>query len=318
VVFAAWVDPFFITAEGGASARANTLIDSFHSLLARHPDRLALVRSGVELSAAREERKLAGILGIEGGHAIEESLEKLEFFFERGVRVMTLVWFNHLSWIRSSAEEAGPGIPEGLAPFGVRVVEKMNELGMVVDLSHTCERSFLDAVAASSRPVFASHSGCRALHDHQRNITDHQLRELARNGGVIGIPFLPSFLDAEAAAAGQALKEEVAALTREGERENDTEVHLRVVGFFRRAECGLSVERLVDHIAHAAEVAGVEHVGLGSDFDGIGWSIDELQDASCYPVLVEPLIRRGFGEEELGLILGGNIARVFSEVTGGR
>ncbi len=314
-VFACWVAPRFIATEGGAFGRAADLADRFDALVGAHPDRIAHVRNSEELLAARDRGQLAGILGIEGGHAIEESLEKLEWFHDRGLRVMTLVWWNHLSWIRSSAEKAGPDIPEGLAPFGRRVVEKMNELGIVIDLSHTCERSFLDAIEASSRPVFASHSGCQRVHDHPRNVSDEQLRALAHGGGVIGIPFLPPFLDEGAAQAAAGLKDQIAALRREGESETDIGLHLREVEFFRSAPIGLSIERVVDHIAHAAEVAGVEHVGLGSDFDGIAWSVDELQDVSEYPALVRPLESRGFTTGEIEGILGGNMARVFGEVT---
>lgn len=315
VVFACWVDPVHIEREGGAFARATALADRLDALVAAHPGGIAHVRNGAELAAARASGRLAGILGIEGGHAIEESLEKLEHFHARGLRVMTLVWWNHLSWIRSSAAEAGPDVPPGLAPFGRRVVERMNELGIVVDLSHSGERSHLDAIEASSAPVIASHSGCKAVHDHPRNVSDEGIRALARGGGVIGVPFLPPFLDADAARVSAELKPEVEALKRGDERDNEAGLHLREVEFFRNAPCGLSIERVVDHVAHVAELVGADHVGLGSDFDGIAWSVDELQDVSAYPALVEPLERRGFSGEEIAKILGGNFVRVFEEVT---
>jgi membrane dipeptidase len=314
VVLTCWVDPAFIERPGGARGRADRLMDAYDELLAAHPEQVAAVTDGPSLQAAQESGRVAAILGIEGGHALEESREVLEHFHGRGLRVLTLVWNNHLSWIRSCVEEtAGPEVPAGLGPFGVEVVRRMNELGILVDLSHTCERSFHDTVDASAAPVIASHSGCKALHDHPRNLSDAQLAHLAERDGVVGVPFLPSFLDAGAQASAA---EQRATPGYQGlEAEDEASLWLKQVEYLQARVAPLRIERLVDHIAHVAERVGVRHVGLGSDFDGIQVSVAGLEDAACYGSLVEPLERRGFSPSEVAAILGGNMARVFDAAT---
>jgi membrane dipeptidase len=273
-----------------------------------------MVGNGAELDAAHQSGAIAGIAGIEGGHALEESLAKLEWFFERGLRVLTLVWNNHLSWIRSCQSAASAGVPEGLAPFGREVVRRMNELGIVVDLSHAGERSFFDALEASARPVMASHSGCRTLHDHPRNLTDAQLRALARQDGVVGIVFHPGFLDA----AARAEEARVRALPAYAElaHADPSAKFLAQQRVMRSLAAPLSAERLVEHVEHAVEVAGIDHVGLGSDYDGIERAPEGLEDARGYAVLAELLAQRGFGDTDLLKVLGGNMERVFRQVTG--
>lgn len=313
VVLTAWVAPEYAERPGGARGRADALFDELHALVARRPDDCALVSEPGDLAAAREAGRTALIAGIEGGHAIEDSLEVLEHFWRRGLRVMTLVWNNHLAWVRSCVEEtAGPETPQGLSTFGRGVVERMNELGILVDLSHAAPRALHDALEVSAAPVIASHSGCKALHDHPRNLDDEALRALARGGGVVGVPFLPSFLDAEAQRSAARARGHPAyrALTAP----DDTRLGLLQADWLRGRVTPLSIERLVDHVVHIAETVGVEHVGLGSDFDGIQVSVEGLGDASCYPALVEPLERRGFSEVEVAALLGGNLERVFEEV----
>ena len=303
-------------ARRGARERTSRLLAEFHHLIERHPDQGAWGGSAERVAAANAAGLIAGIPGIEGGHSIEESLEHLEEFFERGVRVMTLVWNNHLSWIRSCQEGAGAEIPEGLSDFGREVVRRMNELGMVVDLSHAGERSFYDALDATSRPVIASHSGCKALHGHQRNLTDDQLRALRDNDGVVGVVFCTPFLDAEARRLDtQAFEgEECQALAQSCE--NDSAAFVAQGELLQRTVEPLPLERVLDHVVHAAEIAGPRHVGLGSDFDGILRRPQGLEDASCYPALEAGLARRGFTEEEIDGVLGANMRRVFAAVTG--
>ena len=315
VVLVCFVDPAYLDPKtGGPAARAALLLREAHKLAARHPDQLALVGNGAELERAHQSGRIAGIPGIEGGHAIEEELERLQWFFDRGLRVMTLVWNNHLSWIRSCQPEAGPEIPEGLSGFGREVVREMNRLGMVIDLSHAGEQSFYDVLATTSRPVIASHSGCRALHDHQRNLDDAQLRALAQNGGVVGIVFHPGFLDAGARA------EEVRLRKTDGYRalkgKNESEKFLLQGEFMEQNATPMPAERLTDHVMHAIEIAGVDHVGLGSDFDGIERGPKHLDDASCYGFLATLLEERGLGEDDVRAVMAGNMERVFAEVTG--
>jgi membrane dipeptidase len=326
VVLVCWVDPAYLDptrpADDRARARAAALLATAHELARRHPGRIRLVRNGAELAAARRDGVIAGIPGIEGGHAIEESLDTLAWFHGRGLRVLTLVWNNHLTWIRSCQSGAGANVPAGLSDFGRDVVRAMNALGMLVDLSHAGERSFHDALAASERPVIASHSGCRALHDHPRNLSDDQLRALAANGGAVGVVFHPGFLGAD----GQAEEARVRAtpgyraLERDhvaaGGRPEDTALFLAQARYLRAHAAPFPAERLVEHVLYAIEVAGVDHVGVGSDFDGIQRAPEGLADAGCYGRLAELLLERGLDAGDVGKVLGGNMERVFARATG--
>ncbi len=311
-VVVCWPDPAHHLAR--SFARAAEMLAAAHALAARCPAHFRLVGNGAELEAARADGVSAGIVGIEGGHALEDGLEKLEWFFARGLRVLTLVWNNHLAWIRSCQAGAGAGVPAGLSPFGREVVRRMNTLGIVVDLSHAGERAFFDALETSTRPVIASHSGCKSLHDHPRNLTDEQLRALAGQGGVAGIVFHPGFLDARARAE-EARVRVLPEYTGLAERD-PTARFLAQQRVMRTRAAPLPAERLVDHIVHAVRIAGIEHVGLGSDYDGIERAPQWLEDARGYAVLAELLARRGFDDEELVKILGGNMERVFRAVTG--
>lgn len=315
MVFVNWVDPKYIAPElGGANRRTRALLHEFHRLLRAHPEELAFAGNGRMLREARASGLLAGIPGIEGGHSLEESLDELEWFFEHGVRVLTLVWNNHLAWIRSCQPGAGPEVPQGLSEFGRSVVRRMNELGMVVDLSHAGEQSFFDALETTSKPVIASHSGCKALHGHARNLTDEQLRALQRNGGVVGIVFCVPFLSQSGQAEDARWRESDGYKALTGK--NGTELFLRQGEYLQEKAEPLPIEVLVEHIEHVIEVAGIEHVGLGSDFDGILRTPQGLEDASCYGNLVEKLFERGFGEEHVLKICGGNMKRVFEAATG--
>jgi membrane dipeptidase len=314
VVLVDWVDPKYIPAElGGARKRTLELLREFHVLLARHPEQLAWAGNGELLRAARARGVIAGIPGIEGGHSIEEDLDHLHEFFLLGVRVLTLVWNNHLPWIRSCQAGAGAHVPEGIDAFGRSVVRTMNELGMVVDVSHAGERAFFDVLDATTEPVIASHSACKALHGHQRNLTDAQLRALAANDGVVGIVFCPAFLKDEAQAEEGRIRESAGFKAIAGA--NDTDVFLKQGEYLQRAAKPLSMEVVLDHLCHAVEVAGVRHVGLGSDYDGIGRTPAGLEDAACYLRIGAGLAERGFGRDEVLAVLGGNMERVFARVT---
>lgn len=315
MVFVNWVDPKYIAPElGGAKQRTRELLREFHRLLRAHPDMVAFAGNGRLLREARAAGKLAGIPGIEGGHSIEERLSELVWFFEHGVRVLTLVWNNHLPWIRSCQPNAGEGIPEGLSDFGRAVVQTMNELGMLVDLSHAGEKSFFDALEVTTKPVIASHSGCKALHAHPRNLTDEQLRALKRNGGVVGIVFCVPFLSKAGWDEDARLRESEGYKALAGR--NATELFLRQGEYLQEKAEPLPIDVLVEHVEHAVEVAGVEHVGIGSDFDGILRTPQGLEDASCYGNLVEQLLERGFAEDEVLAICGGNMERAYAAATG--
>ena len=313
VVLVNWVDPKHIDAgPGGARARTVNLLREFHVLARRHPDQVRFAGNARMLDEARAAGAIAGIPGIEGGHSIEEDIENLHWFFERGVRVLTLVWNNHLSWIRSCQAGAGSTIPEGLSDFGRGVVRAMNELGMVVDLSHAGPRAFLDALETTSVPVIASHSGCKAIHGHQRNLTDDQLRALAQNGGVVGIVFCTAFLKDEAQREDARLRETEGYKSIAGD--NDTDVFLRQGEYLQREARPLPLDSVVEHLLHAIDVAGVDHVGIGSDFDGTASLPEGLEDVSRFPALTVELLRRGYDDADLLKVLGGNLLRVFAAV----
>jgi len=314
LVFVSWVDPRYLAlGPGRARERACGLLRQFHTLVQRHPERVRFAGNARLAREAHEAGAVAGIPGIEGGHALEEDPANLDFFFERGVRVLTLVWNNHLSWIRSCQSGAGAGVPAGLSELGRDIVRRMNRLGMVVDVSHAGERSFYEVLETVDRPVIASHSGCKSMSEHPRNLDDEQLRALAENGGVLGIVFCTAFLDPEARAEEQALRRTEAYLAITGE--NDTDQFVRQAEFLSRVARPVPIERVADHVCHAVEVAGIDHVGLGSDFDGIQRAPRGLEGAEGYMNLAEVLARRGFGEEDLLKVLGRNMERVFEAAT---
>ncbi len=315
VVLVNWVDPKFIAPElGGARARTLALLEQFHVLTRAHPELIRRVGNARELDAARAAGCIAGIPGIEGGHSLEESLEHLHEFFDGGVRVLTLVWNNHLRWIRSCQPNPGPEVPEGLSDFGRSVVREMNRLGMVIDLSHAGERSFYDTLEVSDRPVIASHSGCKRLHGHQRNLDDEQLCALRQNGGVVGIVFCVPFLSAEGQAEDARVRETPGYKALTGR--NDTELFLRQGQYMQENAQPLPLEVVLEHIDHAVSVAGIDHVGLGSDYDGILRTPQGVEDAGCYGRIAQGLRARGYPDEALRKILGGNMERVFRAVTG--
>jgi len=315
VVLVAWVDPKYTETPGASAERARALMGASHALAARHPEQLSLVGDGASFDEARSRGAIAGLCGIEGGHALEEDLGRLEHFHEHGLRILTLVWNNHLSWVRSCKPGAGAGVPAGLSEFGRQVVRRMNELGVIVDLSHACERAFYDALEASEKPVVASHSGCHALHAHERNLTDAQLVALGQAGGVVGVVFHPGFLDAEARLEEERVRASDAYRAHDAEP-NETERFLAQSECMRREAAPMPAQRLVEHVMHAIELAGVEHVGVGSDFDGIERGPQSLEDASCYGSLAELLLQRGLSVDQVRGVLGGNLRRVFAEVTG--
>ena len=297
VVLVCWVDPERFAAD--PFARARSMLSAIHELARRHPDRVRLVGNGADLAAARAGGGVAAIAGLEGGHPLEGDLARLDWLFARGLRVLTLVWNNHLPWVRSCRDGAGPEVPAGLSDFGRDVVARLNELGIAVDLSHAGERTFFDTLEVSTKPVIASHSGCRAVHDHVRNLTDDQLRRLAER-------------DATAEERRIAATEEYLAIRDVTPESGSLARH----AILQERAAPVPAQRVLDHVVHAVEVAGIDHVGLGSDFDGIMRTPRGLEDATCYGVLAEMLLQHGFTAKDAEKILGGNMERVFATVTG--
>lgn len=266
--FAAYISPVYIPR---ALTRALELIDHFYAELEDNAQEIMLVKNFLGIQEALAQGKIAALLTIEGGEALNGSIEVLRILYRLGVRCLTLTWNNR--------NEIGDGVCEertkgGLTRFGEEVVREMNQLRMLVDVSHLSVAGFWDVLEVSNWPVIASHSNCRKLCDHPRNLTDEQIKSLAAAGGVIGLSFYPEFI--------QAVEP--------------------------------SLDKLLDHVEHIAGVAGTDCIGLGSDFDGFQDTLFGLEDVSRLPVLTEGLLRRGFAGEEVQKILGGNFLRLLKNL----
>jgi membrane dipeptidase len=263
---------------------------------------------------------MAILIGLEGGHVIDSDVGVLRCFYDLGARYMTLTHFTHTPWADSSGE---PPVHNGLTDFGRRVVNEMNRLGMMVDVSHASDKTFWDTIAASSAPVIASHSSCRIYSNHVRNMSDEMLRALGKNGGVVHINYYNDYLDQDLLNRDQALTSELERRSREDDLAakptGDPKRHAeeqRKRNAERLAKLGrVPLSRLLDHFEHAVKVAGVDHVGLGSDFDGSSDQFPEgMEDISKTPNLVRGLMERGFSDEEIEKILGRNTLRVMRAV----
>jgi membrane dipeptidase len=294
-------------------------IDGVRREIARHPGDLEMATTAAEILAARKRGHIAMLMGVEGGHAIDSDLSVLRSYAELGVRYLTLTHTNHTPWADSASLA---GTHNGLTDFGRQVVREMNRLGMMVDISHVSDKTFLDALETSAAPVIASHSSSRALANVPRNMTDDMLRALAKKGGVVHINYYEGFLDNGFAEREKALKAEQAEQNaiddrtpKFGDRSQNGPA-VRKINAQRIAKLGrLPLSRLLDHFEHIVKVAGVDHVGLGSDFDGADDLFPEgMEDISKIPNLVRGLMERGFSDEDILKILGGNTLRVMREV----
>lgn len=300
--------------EGGSARRALDMIDMVHRAAERHPNDLMLATSVADIRQAKKQNKIAALMGIEGGHAIENSLMALRDFYRLGVRYMTLTWNNTNDWADASRDAPRHN---GLSEFGKEVVREMNRLGMLVDISHVADKTMSDALDVSTAPVIASHSSARALADHPRNIPDDLLRRIAKNGGVVMVNFYPSFIDQKAITAENArterFKPQIDAL-REQFKNEPRRAFEEINKLYRTAEplpaTPLSV--LIDHIDHIARTAGIDHVGLGSDFDGVPTLPEDMKDIAQLPNITYELLRRGYSEADIRKVLGENLLRVFA------
>lgn len=312
VFFAIWVDDRY--GPGTAFARAQALIAAVRALAARDP-RVEMATTAADVRAAAERGHVAALLGVEGGHAIENSLDKLGDFYSLGVRYLTLTWNNGNDWAGSSMDPERRG---GLSPFGRSVVRRMNALGMLVDVSHVSDETFRDVAAVAEAPLLASHSCCRALADHPRNLTDAQLAAVARSGGLVGINFFPVFLDAAFATAYAAVNRRLAPDFERIRREYAQRPGVGELAVDRLRERHLEgrmvpgIDRLLDHVDHAVGVMGIDHVGLGSDFDGVGVLPPPLKDVTSLPLVPAALERRGYSDSDVQKICGDNFLRLLS------
>jgi len=299
--------------EGGAARRALDMIDVVYRALERYPNDLELALSAADIRRIARAGKIAVLMGIEGGHAIEDSLGALRMFYRLGVRYMTLTHTNTNNWADSSGDQPRHN---GLTEFGRQVVREMNRLGMLVDISHVSDKTFYDVLETTRAPVIASHSSARALTNIPRNMSDDMLRALARNGGVVMVNFGSSFVDqsyTEAVAQRrERLRPQLDALRARYANDpvrlrQETEQLLRAHPVPRPP-----LSRLIDHIDHIVKVAGIDHVGLGSDFDGVDSLPEGLDDCSKLPLITYELLKRGYREPEIKKILGENFLRVFA------
>ena len=320
--FSIWVEPE--TNQGHFARHTFDLIDSVYEQAAHHPDRMMMAFSTADIERAHREHKLAALMGIEGGHSIEADLHLLHDYYRLGVRYVTLSWSNTNEWADSSGDINDPKVEHhnGLTDFGKQVVLEMNRLGMMVDISHVADKTFWDAIATTKAPVIASHSSARALTDAPRNMTDDMLKAVAKNGGVVQVNFFNGFIDESFRKAAEAQKPDAEAATKkyiEQRKAEGKEVSYIELDRIER-EWMAKIPRpplssLIDHIDHIAKVAGIDHVGLGSDFDGVSGATPQgIDSAADLPKITQALLDRGYSADDIHKILGGNLMRVFREV----
>ena len=321
--FSIWVEPEF---KGHYAQRAMDLIDSVYQQAARHPDRMTMAFSADDIARAHDQHKFAALMGIEGGHAIENDMRLLRDFYRVGVRYMTLTWSNTNEWADSSGDIQNPNVKHhnGMTDFGKDVVREMNRLGMIVDISHVSDATFYQALLVSQAPVIASHSSSRELTNQPRNMTDDMLRAMTNNGGVVMVNFYSAFIDEnyrKASSDPEKIKQ------RDAEVEAYKKAHPHADGSPVTYDETAAIEKkwatqfprpplksLIDHIDHVAKVAGIDHVGLGSDFDGVTSLPEGIDSVADLPKITQALYQRGYTREQILKILGGNFMRVMHEV----
>lgn len=312
--FSIWM-PGTVTGPA-AVERALRLIDSVREAVRRHPKDLMLATTVDDIRRAVAQRKIAAFIGMEGGHMIDEDLAVLRTFAALGVRYLTLTHSENTSWADSSG---GTPMHDGLTVFGTDVVRELNRLGVMVDVSHVADSTFYDAIEVSKAPVIASHSSCRAISNSPRNMTDDMLRALAKNGGVVMINYNAAFLSEEFRAAPRS--PELLAQTQAARKQCGEDL---VCSLFAGEQISreamlsgrlpmVTWEKIVEHVDHAVKVAGIDHVGLGSDFDGATMPIG-MEDASKLPSITDALLKNGYSENDVRKILGGNLLRVMEQV----
>ena len=322
--FSIWVDPSQYPAHV-SSRRTLSLINATLDQIRRAPDKLQLCTSPDDILAAHKQEKFAVLMGIEGGHSIEDSLTLLRDYYRLGVRYMTLTWSNTNNWADSSGDMDDPMIihHDGLTAFGAEVIHEMNRLGMMVDISHASDKTFWDVIATTHAPIIASHSSARALTHAARNLTDEMLSAIKENNGVVMINFFPAFIDEKWRQAWTAQKPE------RKKAHDAMEADYKAKGIPVPYNASNKIDRefaaklgrapfesLIDHFDYGIKVAGIDHVGIGTDFDGIPVPPDGIDSAADLPKVTVALMARGYTAEDMKKLLGGNLLRVFREVQG--
>jgi membrane dipeptidase len=300
----------YIPGETGSGFARTQLeqIDIARRIIARYPDRLQFATSVADIRAAHRAGRIASLLGMEGGHAIEDSLGALRAYYDLGVRYMTLTHNVHTSWADS---QALPAVHGGLTPFGEQIVLEMNKLGMLVDLSHTADATMDDALRVSKAPVIFSHSSARAICDVPRNVPDGILKRLKANGGVVMVTFVAGFIDPAVAAVQMPAMAEINRRAAGKSIEEREKIEEEVLGKMQVPK--ITIAKVADHIEHIRDVAGIEHVGIGGDYDGNSMWPEGLSDVSMYPNLFAELIRRGWKDRDLKALAGENVLRAMEQ-----
>ena len=294
--------------DGGAAVLATLeQIDVVYQMIRRYPDTFVLARTANEVEAAFREGKIASMIGMEGGHSIDNSLAALRMFYGLGARYMTLSHSKSTPWAESSSDESGE---EGLSAFGKEVVREMNWLGMLVDLSHVSPATMHDALDVSEAPIIYSHSSARAITDHSRNVPDDVLRRLPDNGGVVMVTFVSGFVSTEALEHRRSSDAERERLRAEPGSNDDSVREAMAQWIEANPAPRGTVSVVADHIDHIREVAGIDHIGIGSDYDGTTYVPEGLDDVSMLPVLTAELLERGYSEQDAMKVIGLNLLRV--------
>src|SRR5437660_9248409 len=318
--FSIWVEPELF-GGGGARAiqRADIQIEAVRNLAAKHPEtwELATTAEGVRRIAA--SGRIAALMGLEGGYAIDDKIENVERYYRMGVRYLSPAWSVSTSWAGSSGDEIGK--TRGLNDFGKQVIREMNRLGIMADVSHLSDRAFWDIVNTSTKPVIATHSGCRAITDVPRNLTDDMIVALGKTGGVINVIFYPEHIEPGYSEKKEKVDAEIASLVqRASDEAKGDAAHKKLARDRVRAEEYLKrlppvyVSRIVDHIDHVVKLVGIDHVGIGSDFDGVQAVPTDLKSVADFPNLTKEFLKRGYSESDIDKILGGNMLRVMEEI----
>ena len=313
------VQVFSVYSDGdikNAFAYANREMDSLDAVVSRNPDKIVKVSNSEELMKAVNQKKIAALFGVEGGHMIEDDLTKLDSLFNRGARYLTLTHNISPSWVSSAADETtNPNLPNpGLTEFGKKVVQRMNQLGMLVDVSHAGDKAFWDVIKTTKKPIIASHSSVYALVPSRRNLKDDQIKAIAKNEGVIQINFHPGFIDTTFDAKETAfLKKhsvEMDSLIKNGMADFYAMDYLYRKYTTETTSMRPPLSMLINHFEYIIKLVGVDYVGIGSDFDGINLTPQLLDDVASYPMITKALEEKGYSEKDISKILGGNFLRV--------
>ena len=318
--FSIWVEPELFGLGGPrAMKRADLQIEAVRALATKHPETWELAMTAADVRRIASAGKIAALMGLEGGYAIDEKIDNVGRYYQMGVRYMSPAWSVSTSWAGSSGDEVGK--TRGLNEFGKRVILEMNRLGMMVDVSHLSDPAFWDIVKTSTKPVIATHSGCRAIANVPRNLTDDMIVALAKTDGVVNVIFYPEHIEPGWSEKKKKVDAEIAPLVqRASDEERGDAGHKKLARDRVRREEYLkrlppvTVARIVDHIDHIVKLVGIDHVGIGSDFDGVQAVPSDLKSVADLPNLTAELLRRGYSEKDIDKILGGNMLRVMEEV----